>query len=74
VVVLNVLAVANIPRAVFHGRAFEAFLSSAASIAAFVFLFGLALFPNLAVSSLDPPPASPFTTPRRPKKPSASCA
>lgn len=48
------LAVANIPAAVFHGRPFEAFLSSGASIAAFVFLFGLALFPNLAVSSLDP--------------------
>jgi cytochrome d ubiquinol oxidase subunit II len=54
VVVLNVLAVANIPRAVFRGRPFEAFLSSGASIAAFVFLFGLALYPNLAVSSLDP--------------------
>lgn len=54
VVVLNVLAVANIPRSVFYGRPMTAFLSSAASIAAFVFLFGLALFPNLAVSTMDP--------------------
>ncbi|MBP8005272.1 MAG: cytochrome d ubiquinol oxidase subunit II, partial [Elusimicrobia bacterium] len=35
-------------------RPLEAFLSSAGAIAAFVFLFGLALFPNLAVSNLDP--------------------
>jgi len=54
VVVLNILAVANVPRALFKNRPLEGFLSSAASIAAFVFLFGLALFPNLSVSSLDP--------------------
>ncbi|MBK6880871.1 MAG: cytochrome d ubiquinol oxidase subunit II [Elusimicrobia bacterium] len=54
VVVLNTLAVANIPRSVFKNRPLEAFLSSAGAIAAFVFLFGLALFPNLAVSNLDP--------------------
>ncbi|MBL0349877.1 MAG: cytochrome d ubiquinol oxidase subunit II [Elusimicrobia bacterium] len=54
IVVANVLAVANIPRALFHGRDFEAFLSSATAVAAFVFLFSLALYPNLAVSNLDP--------------------
>ncbi len=54
VVVLNVLAIANIPRAVFQGRPLYAFLSSAATIAALIFLFGVALFPNLIVSSLDP--------------------
>jgi cytochrome d ubiquinol oxidase subunit II len=54
VVVLNVLAVANIPRSVFLDQPFRAFLSSAASLAALVFLFGFALFPNLIVSSLDP--------------------
>lgn len=53
-VVLNVLAIANIPRAIFQGRPFYAFLSSAATIAAFTGLFGIALFPNLIVSSLDP--------------------
>jgi cytochrome d ubiquinol oxidase subunit II len=50
VVVLNVLAVANIPRAIFLGRPGYAFLSSSATIAALVALFGLALFPYLVVS------------------------
>jgi cytochrome d ubiquinol oxidase subunit II len=54
VVVLNGLAVANIPRAIHHGRPFDAFISSSATIAALVFLFGMALFPNLIHSSLDP--------------------
>jgi cytochrome d ubiquinol oxidase subunit II len=54
VVVLNVLAIANIPRAIYLGKPFFAFISSACTIAAFNFLFGIALFPNLAVSSLNP--------------------
>jgi cytochrome d ubiquinol oxidase subunit II len=54
VVVLNILAVANIPRAVYSGRPFYAFLSSCATISALMFLFGIALFPNLIASSLDP--------------------
>jgi cytochrome d ubiquinol oxidase subunit II len=54
VVVLNVLAIANIPRAIYLGRPGYAFLSSAATIAALVFLFGIGLFPNLVVSSLNP--------------------
>lgn len=54
VVVLNVLAIANIPRAIFLGRPGYAFLSSCGTIAALVFLFGVALFPNLVVSSLNP--------------------
>src|SRR5882672_2844518 len=49
--ILNVLAIANIPRAIYQGRPFDAFLSSGAAIAAFTFLFGAALFPNLIVSS-----------------------
>jgi len=49
--VLNVLAIANVPRAIYQGRPFDAFLSSSAAIAAFTFLFGAALFPNLIVSS-----------------------
>lgn len=48
--VLNVLAIANIPRALYQGRAFYAFISSCASIAAFVFLFAAALFPNMVRS------------------------
>src|SRR6516164_11282342 len=54
VVLLNILAVANIPRAIYQGRPFDAFVSSCCTIAAFTFLFGLALFPNLIVSSGDP--------------------
>lgn len=54
VVVLNILAVANIPRAIFKGKPFGAFVSSSCTIAALVFLFGVALFPNLMVSSSDP--------------------
>ena len=54
VVLLNVLAIANIPRAIYQGRPFYAFLSSAATIAAFTFLFGIALYPNMMVSSLNP--------------------
>jgi cytochrome bd ubiquinol oxidase subunit II len=54
VVVLNVLAVANVPRAIHHGKPGQAFLSSCAFVAALVFLFGMALFPKLAISSLDP--------------------
>ena len=54
VVVLNVLAIANIPRAIYLGKPFYAFLSSCATIAALTFLFGFALFPNMIVSSLDP--------------------
>jgi cytochrome bd ubiquinol oxidase subunit II len=54
VVVLNVLAVANIPRAVYHGQPGRAFFSSSCTIAALTFLFGVALFPNLIVSTLNP--------------------
>lgn len=54
IVVLNVLAIANIPRAIHQGRPFDAFISSSATIAAFTFLFGMTLFPSLIVSSEDP--------------------
>lgn len=52
--VLNVLAVANIPRAIHGGSAAYAFASSSAVIAALVFLLGAALFPNLVTSSTQP--------------------
>jgi len=54
VVVLNVLAIANIPRAIHQGRPFDAFISSSCVIAAMTFLFGLTLFPNMIVSSVHP--------------------
>jgi cytochrome d ubiquinol oxidase subunit II len=53
VVLLNVLAIANIPRAIFQNRPGYAFLSSCATIAALTFLFGVALFPDLIHSSLN---------------------
>ncbi|RYE80758.1 MAG: cytochrome d ubiquinol oxidase subunit II [Myxococcales bacterium] len=52
IVVLNVLAVANIPRALHQGRPLYALISSGATIAALTFLFGMALYPNLLDSSL----------------------
>ena len=54
VVALNGLAIANIPRAIYTGRPFYAFISSSCTIAAFTFLFGLTLFPNMIVSNLNP--------------------
>lgn len=54
VVALNVFAIANIPRMIYRGKPFGAFLSSTATILALVALFGVALFPNLVISSLGP--------------------
>ncbi len=54
VVVLNVLAIANIPRSIHHNRPRSAFISSACTIAALNFLFGISLFPNLVTSSTNP--------------------
>jgi len=54
VVALNILAIANIPRAIFRNRALYAFVSSSATIAALTFFFGVALFPDLVYSSLNP--------------------
>jgi len=52
--VLNMLAIANIPREVHHGRDFNAFLSSCAAMFAFLFLFGIGIFPNLVTSNPNP--------------------
>jgi cytochrome d ubiquinol oxidase subunit II len=51
--VLNVLAIANIPRALHLGRPLYAFLSSCATIAALAILFAAAIFPNFVVSTTD---------------------
>lgn len=50
-VVASVLAVANVPRAVYLMRPREAFLSSCTVIATLVVLLGAALYPNLVTSS-----------------------
>ena len=49
-VVVNVLAVANIPRSVFLDRPRQAFASSSVTIVALVSLFGMALWPNLVTA------------------------
>lgn len=51
VALLNMLAVANIPREISHGNDFKAFLSSSASIAALLALFAIGLFPNIVISN-----------------------
>ncbi len=53
-IVLHVLAIANIPRAVFYDQPRFAFLSSAVSIICMVTLFSMALWPNLVTASNDP--------------------
>lgn len=49
--VLNMLAIANIPREINRKKDFYAFLSSCASIAALLSLFAFGLFPNFVIAS-----------------------
>ncbi len=51
---INMLAIANIPREIHHGREFRAFLSSAASIASLLALFAVGIFPNIVLSNPNP--------------------
>lgn len=48
---LNMLAIANIPREIVHGRDFRAFLSSCAAMVALMTIFGIGLFPNMVLSN-----------------------
>lgn len=50
---INLLAVANIPREITHGREFRAFLSSGVSILALIALFAIGMFPNIMTSSIN---------------------
>jgi cytochrome d ubiquinol oxidase subunit II len=54
VVVLNVLAIANVPRSSYHNAPGQAFLASGATIVALVALFSVGLWPNLVTASNDP--------------------
>lgn len=54
VAVLSVLAIANIPRAIYAGRAGQAFISSCITIFALLGLCAGALFPTLVIASNDP--------------------
>ncbi len=51
---LNMLAIANIPREIYHGKEFKAFISSCASIAALLALFASGIFPDLVKSTIHP--------------------
>ncbi len=51
---LNMLAIANIPREIHHKREFRAFLSSCASVAALLALFGVGMYPDLIFSNPNP--------------------
>lgn len=53
-VLVSILAIANIPRALFYARGRLAFISSSVLIIAMVGLVGVALVPNVLVSSLSP--------------------
>ena len=54
VALLNMLAIANIPREISKKREFRAFISSAASIAALLLLFAIGIFPNIVYSNPNP--------------------
>jgi cytochrome d ubiquinol oxidase subunit II len=54
VVVLNVLGIAYLPRALYTRRYGRAFAASAFTIVAMVFLFALALYPNVLPARNDP--------------------
>jgi cytochrome d ubiquinol oxidase subunit II len=49
----TMLAVANIPREIFHQRPGRAFLSSSVAIVLLMTLFGVGTFPNLVIASND---------------------
>ncbi len=53
VVILNILAIANIPRMIYYKKPGYAFLSSCVTIVALNILLGFALFPNILLSSID---------------------
>lgn len=52
--ILNMLAIANIPREIHHKRYGWAFISSCASIAALISLFAIGIYPNLVPSNPNP--------------------
>ncbi len=48
---LNMLAIANIPREIHHGRDWRAFVSSSFAIVFLMALFGIGMFPNMIFSN-----------------------
>jgi cytochrome d ubiquinol oxidase subunit II len=54
VAVVNMLAIANIPREIYWGRDFRAFLSSCVSMVCLMGLFGIGMFPDIVYSNPNP--------------------
>jgi cytochrome bd ubiquinol oxidase subunit II len=54
IALVNMLAIANIPREIHRGSDRRAFVSSCAAMAALMGLFGLEMFPNLVLSNPEP--------------------
>ena len=54
IALLNMLAIANIPREIRRQRDFRAFLCSCASIAALMVLFGVGMYPDLVYAGNNP--------------------
>lgn len=54
VVILNILAIASIPRMLILKKPGWAFVASMCTLSALAALFGIAIYPNLIVSSLSP--------------------
>jgi cytochrome d ubiquinol oxidase subunit II len=54
VVLINVLAIGNIPRTIFMKKPGQAFVSSVATLEDLAALFGIAIFPNPIVSNISP--------------------
>lgn len=52
--VINVLAIANIPREISRGRDFRAFLSSVVAVLALLALFGIGMYPYMIYSLPNP--------------------
>lgn len=51
---LKMLLIANIPREIYHGRDFRAFLSSCLVILFLMLIYGIGIFPHMVLSSMDP--------------------
>jgi cytochrome d ubiquinol oxidase subunit II len=52
--VIQLLAIANIPRCIYKGWDFWAFLSSSGAVMLFMFLFGFGIFPRMVYSNPNP--------------------
>ncbi|MBI4309306.1 MAG: cytochrome d ubiquinol oxidase subunit II [Candidatus Omnitrophica bacterium] len=51
---IKLLIIANIPRCIYKGQDFLAFVSSSVAIVLFMFLFGSGVFPNMVYSNPNP--------------------